>query len=431
MQLVFVHGVNVRKGELYDKEIEFRNRNFAEIFFRQLGHDVSTDSIVNPYWGDLGAVTSPDQPFLPKGSYEMLWRRLSHQTEVPIESTIDSVLPQHSRTPLLDIARNASMADAIDVIWGLLEDESSSDGTLHRASTEETKFLSRLAEKAFAFAHSEEGEKWLQQVQTDDELLERLSNFIAREKCEMDGTPQEIAVASEESATTSLKEKIHNRFSQTRKDLHSGAHRLQSRLSEDIDALRLRFRQTAVGTTAKLINNPMRTLFHQECALLIGDAFSYFSNRRDEQTPSPIAARVIESMEEAAEKRDRNGGKLIVVGHSMGGVILCDILTCYGKHIPVDLVITVGSQFPLFADMRMFPGVNPEERPVSKPANVGDWINIFDPHDFLGYPASHIFSDVTDYHLPTYAIGGAAHRDYFNRRSFYFHLARRLADRMR
>ena len=26
MQLVFVHGVNVRKGELYEKEVEFRNR---------------------------------------------------------------------------------------------------------------------------------------------------------------------------------------------------------------------------------------------------------------------------------------------------------------------------------------------------------------------------------------------------------------------
>ena len=69
MQLVFVHGVNVRKGELYEKEVEFRNRNFADIFFRQLGHEVPDESIANPYWGDLGADISSDQPFLPRGSY--------------------------------------------------------------------------------------------------------------------------------------------------------------------------------------------------------------------------------------------------------------------------------------------------------------------------------------------------------------------------
>ena len=478
MQLVFVHGVNVRKGELYEKEVEFRNRNFADIFFRQLGHEVPNEAITNPYWGDLGADISADQPFLPRGSYEMLWRKLDHlhpdeegaagtgtgtgtgtgpgtgtdaaaggseggTSAALTPSEPFAPLDPNSRTPLLDIARTTSMADVIDVIWDLLDEEADE----HKE--ESASYLAKLAQKALSFSHSEEGLKWLKGAKSDDELIEKLSGLLKEDHCEDEaatetetdagtGTGTETGTGQNPQKATRLKtvaraarERIRNRFKNIRERLHSRTHKLRERLHEDVEAARLRIRQTTVGTTARLFNNPMRAIFHQECALLIGDAFAYFSTRGDESTPSPIARRVIEAIEEAAAKRDEKGGKLVVVGHSMGGVILCDILTCYGKHIPIDVVITVGSQFPLFADLRMFPGVNPDEKPVPKPENIGEWINIFDPHDFLGYPASHLFDGVTDYHLPTYALGGAAHRNYFNRRSFYYQLARRLSDRMR
>lgn len=441
MQLVFVHGVNVRKGELYEKEVEFRNRNFADIFFRQLGHEVPDESITNPYWGDLGADISSDQPFLPRGSYEMLWRKLDHaQDDAEAPPSLEP-LDQNSKTPLLDIARTTSMADVIDVIWDLLDEEADE----HKE--ESASYLAKLAQKALSFSHSEEGLKWLKGAKSDDELIEKLSGLLKEDHCEdesatetdaVTGTGTETGAGQNPQKASKLKtvaraarERVRNRFKNIRERLHSRTHKLRERLHEDVEAARLRIRQSTVGTTARLFNNPMRAIFHQECALLIGDAFAYFSTRGDENTPSPIAKRVIEAIEEAAAKRDEKGGKLVVVGHSMGGVILCDILTCYGKHIPIDVVITVGSQFPLFADLRMFPGVNPDKKPVPKPENVGEWINIFDPHDFLGYPASHLFDGVTDYHLPTYALGGAAHRNYFNRRSFYYQLARRLSDRMR
>ena len=68
MPLVFVHGVNVREGALYDRELAFRNRHFIEIFYKQLGREIQESAIFNPYWGDLGASLSPELPFLPKGS---------------------------------------------------------------------------------------------------------------------------------------------------------------------------------------------------------------------------------------------------------------------------------------------------------------------------------------------------------------------------
>ncbi|MBM6414924.1 hypothetical protein, partial [Lacticaseibacillus paracasei] len=70
-----MHGVNVRHGDLYNRELSFRNRHFAEVLYPLLGRAIDADAIFNPYWGDLGATLSPDAPYLPRGEYEMLWRK--------------------------------------------------------------------------------------------------------------------------------------------------------------------------------------------------------------------------------------------------------------------------------------------------------------------------------------------------------------------
>jgi pimeloyl-ACP methyl ester carboxylesterase len=224
------------------------------------------------------------------------------------------------------------------------------------------------------------------------------------------------------SVGSSLTDKV----SETSKKISSQHVSLRSRLHEDISHARLRLRQSVVATTAHIFNEPLRALFHAQCALLIGDAFAYFSSRGDDRTPAPIAQRIIDVLKEAAALAEKQGEELIVIGHSMGGVILCDVVSCYGKDIPIDVLITVGSQFPLFADLGMYPALNGVPHPIPKPPHVKQWLNIFDPHDFLGYPASHLFSGIDDFHLPTYAVGASAHANYFNRRSFYFHLARRM-----
>jgi hypothetical protein len=79
------------------------------------------ESILNPYGGDLGASISADTPFLPRGNYEMLWRRNLEQTNAEnlvlpeLEVLVD--LNPDSKTPLLDMARTASLAEVIDVLW--------------------------------------------------------------------------------------------------------------------------------------------------------------------------------------------------------------------------------------------------------------------------------------------------------------------------
>lgn len=425
MALVFVHGVNVRRGDLYDRELAFRNRHFLEVFYQQLGRKVSNDAVFSPYWGDLGANLSADLPFLPRGDYELLWRKKGSAAEPVPEALLRAGEPpeasdQPSKTPLLDIARHASVDEVIDLLWELAEREMIESGAEQRHTQHE---MDALAHKALEFAHSPEGEKWLAGLKSDDELLARLSNLLHGTTAAVKSTGESEKVAGRLSdIIKSAGKRLGGRLGESRTRL--GTRR--EALREEVVQARLRMRQSLVATTAHIINEPLRALFHAQCALLIGDAFAYFSTRGDEGQPAPIAQRIIDTLREAAAISQKNGEELIVVGHSMGGVILCDIVTCYGKDIPIDALITVGSQFPLFADLGMFPGCNNVPRPIKRPAQVKNWVNIFDPHDFLGYPASHLFEDVDDYHLPTYAIGGAAHADYFNRRSFYFHLARRM-----
>jgi hypothetical protein len=427
MPLVFVHGVNVRTGAAYDREFEFRRRHFVDIFYHQLGRQVGADDILSPYWGDLGANLSPDLPFLPRGGYELLWQRRGQELTAPKSDIFDTeVLAKDSATPLLDIARQASVDEVIDLLWEVAEREMLEIGAEQRHTDEE---MNAFARRALEFAHSEEGEKWLQSLKSDDELLDRLSGLLhgGNEPKQME-TDSTRAAGRLSGIIRAAGGKFRSHISETRERVAEHRQALRARIADDFSAARLHARESVVSTTARLINEPLRALFHAQCALLIGDAFAYFNSRGGDGPLCPIGQRIMDDLTRAAEMANKSGEQLIVVGHSMGGVILCDLVTSYGKDIPIDVLITVGSQFPLFADLGMFRGVNDLPRPIPKPANVKRWLNIFDPHDILGYPASHLFADVADFHLPTYAMGASAHANYFNRRSFYFHLARRMED---
>ncbi len=51
MPLVFVHGVNVRLGPKYEKEMQQRNQYFVNIFYKLLGRQFSAERVISPYWG--------------------------------------------------------------------------------------------------------------------------------------------------------------------------------------------------------------------------------------------------------------------------------------------------------------------------------------------------------------------------------------------
>lgn len=136
-------------------------------------------------------------------------------------------------------------------------------------------------------------------------------------------------------------------------------------------------------------------------------------------------AHELTAIREAAE------GPMVVAGHSLGGVIAVDALTFRPQS--ETLVVTAGSQLPLFATLRL-----------AEPIGAGGvrpftpWLNLYNPRDPLAFYASTVFppdSDASDgavgspadvelthpRHLPE------SHTGYFDEPELYERIAGHLA----
>jgi hypothetical protein len=125
------------------------------------------------------------------------------------------------------------------------------------------------------------------------------------------------------------------------------------------------------------------------------------------------------------------GEKLVVFGHSLGGVILLDMLTnSVDAGLPdglkIDALFTVGSQPGLFQELGLI--LPPSDQRLPRPANVAHWFNVFDPIDPLAFRCDPIFSGVTDLKFNSITGVASAHTTYFKRPQFYARARKRLRD---
>jgi hypothetical protein len=128
---------------------------------------------------------------------------------------------------------------------------------------------------------------------------------------------------------------------------------------------------------------------------------------------------------------------LIVIGHSMGGNIMYDILSHFLPQLHpdtnVDLFVTVGSQVALFEELKLFAAsdrsipVNPQLDRVAKPSLVDRWLNVFDLNDVFAFTTEGVFGGTRDFHYSTGKGLLKAHSAYFILPSFH----RRLAEQLR
>ncbi len=438
MPLIFIHGVSVREGSRYEKEVAFRDRNFIDIFYRELGRpSIPPEHIINLYWGDVAATISPDNPFLPKGGYESLWekKRKSVRSFLAATDLVDS----DSASPLLDLAKEHSLPEVIDLIWDMAaEQKLEEEGNTQEAASQ----LALSAGEALQFANEINVEEWLSKIKTDEELIALLEGAVQKRTVKFPITkacwaavksaaqgvkklPKAAGVIKDKSAE--VKRKVVEQMKTTGSRVASRVSSAQHAAVESMVNTHEKNRTRAAALAAKLVFDPLRVFFHDRFTFLIGDAFCYFGNRGTLSQPGTIPERVIEAINRANEMRTAEDPDVIVIAHSMGGNIICDVLSAFAPNANIDWLVTVGSQFPLFADLQMFPGLG-GERPYPLPSGVKHWINVFDPNDLLGYPASHLFAGIDDFFLATGHIGAKAHEDYFCRRSFYRHLARRIAE---
>jgi hypothetical protein len=80
---------------------------------------------------------------------------------------------------------------------------------------------------------------------------------------------------------------------------------------------------------------------------------------------------------------------VVVLGHSLGGIVLVDLLT-QDSPPHIDAIVTVGSQSPLFyaidaLDRMRRHDDGPQPRPFSP------WLNIYDRADILSFVAARVF----------------------------------------
>ncbi|MFD0123836.1 hypothetical protein [Streptomyces virginiae] len=393
MPVVFIHGVNTRKALGYDKAVAHRDALFRNVFL-PAAHLVDTD-VFNPYWGDNGAAFAFDLGCVPTKDEEVL--ELGPRGDATFASLAAAAAASVPETPqegalVLTLARHNFVA-ALDVLYAAAVASADSGNELELAA-----FAASISQ--YALAHEQVDPGWLADVQDDGQLITHLRQEI-RAPIEPGAEASVIALGWDVSAAWNW-------------------------VSEGVDHLR----DEAGAFLGKPAWNAIRQLLIPTMPRFLGDIFVYLKARGDAVEPGPITATVIGELRKAAEQRT-DSDPLIVVGHSLGGMIAYDVLSGFHTGLSVDLLCTVGSQVALFEEIKAFAGSDSAITAasggvVSRPANVAHWINIFDYNDILSYKLQPVFAGVADFN---YATGDMlrAHGAYFGQPSFY----RRLGDRTR
>ncbi|MFJ6656847.1 alpha/beta fold hydrolase [Streptomyces sp. NPDC091377] len=114
---------------------------------------------------------------------------------------------------------------------------------------------------------------------------------------------------------------------------------------------------------------------------------------------------------------------VVLVGHSLGGIIALD--TLIGAPLPaVRLLVTAGSQGPFLYESGSLPSL---EHPEPLPPYLPDWLNLYDPRDLLGYRAAALFPGrATDLAVDSGQPFPAAHSAYWTNPEVYRHIVDRL-----
>jgi hypothetical protein len=182
-----------------------------------------------------------------------------------------------------------------------------------------------------------------------------------------------------------------------------------------------------------------RRTLSQLVALFLGDIFVYLKQRNVEGARGtrarlfePILVDLIKGAK--AERKERE--PFVVVGHSLGGVLLYDILTdpaCLNRikaeapGFEIDVWLTVGSQPGFFSDLALLPELpkNPAGL-LEKPNCVKNWLNVYDYTDVFSFLCKPFFEGVDDFGYDTRVDLLHAHSSYFRSPSFYKRLELRL-----
>ena len=425
MPVVFVHGVNNRRGSslaeqaAFDQRVRLRNEMFRTEAFSDIVAPPETLTILSPYWGDEGAKFAWSLASIPKpGNQESLG---GDEEKVRLARVAASVsTPQslsqttNAQAFLITLAREASLTHAVDALIAVMS-ETSFAGLASNAEAEVE--ISRFAARANAYAAAQTMlPDWVKTVPSDMAFVSQLRNEVA-------AWVPVVSPAGEATSPTIPKIEA------------LGLGDLMNRLQMAVGKLGQAVKDVLMDKGGDLLmptftkNRPVVT---ELLGRFTGDIFNYFNERGTKDAPGKIVKIVLEDLEKAVAAKTATDDKLIIVAHSMGGNIIYDILTHFKPDLHCDLLVTAGTQVAFFEEMKLFRQsdkniVGPDGN-VLKPANVGHWINIFDPSDILGFTTSKIITGVDNFEFDCQTLPIISHGLYFERPRFHARLRARIAE---
>lgn len=400
MPVVFVHGVNTRKSEpgyaarlgLIDR---FVQKHLAGVTLG--GVAVTSLSPSFPYWGDLATTFAWNMASLPTGKINALGPAVDDQLRPLIAALEDDLSNATSakQQPLLTLAKTKTLPHAVDVISGLL---------LQTAAESQAAVVADFIVAASGYAEANPSPAWLGTLSTDEQLLDRL---VTEAKASVPAGVQALGVL----------DKVLNPLATAGATFKAA---VQSAAMTVLD-------RSGDFASTKLLAWQRRPL-NETLGRFFGDIFIYLDTRGEMAAPGPILKLILNAID-AAKAGAAANEPLIIIAHSLGGVICFDLLGHFRPDLTVDLFVTVGSQVSHFEEMKRFKASNlgvrgPQKAPT--PVNIKRWINIFDEVDIFSYACDKVFDRVIDfaYNTQTYVI--KAHGAYLEQDRFYSRLRTRI-----
>lgn len=395
MPVIFVHGVNNRLGPSYDAGVKVKSAYLKTCLagttingksFGQVGESAF------PYWGDLATTFAWNMASLPSGEMEALGTVAEADLRAILAVVRDALPEGVTKEPLLGLARR-DFRQAVEVIATLALGQTPSG-----LEDEVAEFV--IASQAYAATHP--NPPWLANTTTDSQLLGNLNLAISQE-----GGIQAQGLGDVINAVKTASVKL--------KDAALGLVGSAVNKAGDFASTKL------LGWSRESLNANLGRFF--------GDVFLYFDGRGEKGTPGKIPQRILDGID-AAIAAAPAGEPLVIMGHSLGGVISFDLLGHFRPDLQVDLFISVGSQVAHFEEIKLFKTSDPDVKAPAKaktPANIRHWINIYDEVDIFSYACDRVFDRVDvdgRYDTRTYVI--KAHGEYFNQARFYERLRARI-----
>ncbi|MFJ2746592.1 hypothetical protein [Streptomyces sp. NPDC087297] len=125
-------------------------------------------------------------------------------------------------------------------------------------------------------------------------------------------------------------------------------------------------------------------------------------------------------------------GPTVLIGHSLGGIALVDLLTlaaARGEAVPgAELLVTVGSQAPFLYELGALTALEPGAK---LPYGFPRWLNVYDRHDVLAYLAGPVFPGdprVSDHEVRSRQPFPACHSAYWKQDSLYERIEQAVAE---